>query len=120
MKYLLMVVLLCSFNQARAGAFYTGNEMLELCERYLGETNIENVAKGNICAGYIIGIFDVHDSFVSHGKSKTLWCSPGNINTNQLVRIVTKFMQERPGILHFAADSIIINALSGAFPPPCV
>lgn len=54
-KYLLMIVLLCSVSQVRAiDAFYTGNDLLDYCEAQRGNTGYS--AMRNTCVGYIKGI----------------------------------------------------------------
>jgi len=115
MKYLLTIVLLFSFNQAAALGFLFGNELLERCEAYLSNTD---AAKGNTCWGFVTGVADAHDNFTVWGMSP-LWCQPDNMSTGQLIRIVTKHLQEHPEDLHLAAASLVSNALLLAFPPPC-
>jgi len=119
MKYLLMIVLLFSFSQVRADQvlnFNTGNELLELCEAYLGDETAANIAKGNTCAGYVMGIADVHRAFVGWEAMEQRWCLPENISASQLVRIVTKHLQENPQDLHTGAAYLVANDLSSAFP----
>ena len=119
MKYLLAIVLLFSFNQAMAGqlqSFYIGNELLELCEAYLGGDTVANISKGNTCAGYAMGIVDAHKTFVVWKLIEQQWCTPENMEVVQLVRVVTKKMQENPQTLHLAAGSAVANALILAFP----
>ena len=113
MKYLLMIVLLFSSNQAAAG-FFSGSELLERCEARLSETG--NTARGNTCFGFVVGISDSHDNFTMWGKMSPLWCSPDNVGTDQLIRIVTKYLQEHPESLHLEASSLVSNALNFAFP----
>jgi len=115
MKYLLAIVLLFSFNQVMAGwAFLNGNLLLERCEAYLSDTG--NVAKGNLCFGYVTGIADAHSLFVRWEGLEQKWCMPDNIEGAQLVRVVTKYLQERPEKLHHAADILAGNALVESFP----
>jgi len=117
MKYLLMIVLLFSFNQARAAtveSLYTGNELLDRCEAYLSDTG--SAAKGNTCFGYLAGIADAHDDFVAGGLHGKEWCKPENMKGKQLVRIVTKYLQEHPENLHYTAASLVANAFRKAFP----
>jgi len=117
MKYLLMVVLLFSFSQGGADLIQSlsdGNALLERCEAYLSDTG--SAAKGNVCFGYVTGVVDVHNVFVSNNEMNPFWCAPDGINSSQLVRIVTKYLQEIPEALHFSASSIIIFALRDAFP----
>jgi len=119
MKYLLMVVLLFSFGQARAGQtlnFETGNGLLELCEAYLGDNTAVNIAKGNTCGGYIAGLVDVHKTFVDWKVMEQRWCLPGDMRVSQLVRVVTKHLQEQPQDLHLSASGLVANAFILAFP----
>jgi len=114
MKYLLTIVLLFSFGQARAD-FYSGSQLLEKCEAFLGD-EIANLAKGNTCFGYIGGFSDSHENFVNWGGHRKEWCQPENITGKQLVRVVTKHLQENPQRLHLGASSLVANALGLAFP----
>jgi len=118
MKYLLMVVLLFSFNQAIAAevyAFIDGNDLLETCEAYLSDT--DNAEKGNQCFGYIQGLEDAQTLFVSSKHMKAIWCIPKkNITATQLVRVVTKYLQEHPEELHLSGASTAGVALIDAFP----
>jgi len=114
MKYLLAIVLLFSFNQDAAAGFFTGSELLERCEARLSETG--SVAKGNTCYGFVIGIEDAQDTFTVLGKMSPLWCSPDEVNASQLIRVVTKYLQEHPEELHHSASSLVANALLLAFP----
>ena len=119
MKYLLMIVLLFSFNQARAEqslSFVGGNVLLERCEAYLDGNTSANIAKGNACLGYVTGIADAHNLFISWKHMGQLWCEPENMEGVQLVRVVTKYLQESPQKLHLAADSLVANAIIFAFP----
>jgi len=119
MKYLLMIVLLFSFSQARAEqrqSFYSGNELLEMCEAYLDGGTSTNIAKGNTCFGYVTGISDTHTLFVSWELMEQQWCKPENMQGVQLVRIATKYLQENPQALYLTADSLVATALILAFP----
>ncbi len=112
MKYLLMIVLLCTVSQVRA-TFVSGNTLLEWCEAYINETS---AAKGNNCAVYIEGISDIQSTYAGWGKMKKSFCTPESANISQLVRVVTKHMQEYPEDLHLSASSMVANALIKAFP----
>jgi len=115
MKYLLTIVLLFSFNQVMAtGFFVTGNDLLEWCETYLNDAG--SVAEANICSSYIVGIVDVQSTFVDWKHMESRWCLPANAKGVQLVRVVTKYLQENPQALHKGAGSMVANALGLAFP----
>jgi len=115
MKYLLMIVLLFSFNQVRAvEGFYKGNDLLEECEAYLSDTG--SAAKGNICIGYIMGVVDTHAVVVIWDGSEKRFCLPRSIQSSQLVRVAIKYLKENPQDLHLAATGLVIVALDFAFP----
>jgi len=114
MKYLLTVVLLFSFSQAAALGFISSGDLLEYCEARLSETG--SAAEGNSCYSFVAGISDAHDNFTVLGKMSPLWCLPDNVDTSQLIRVVTKYLQEHPESLHFAASSMVLSALELAFP----
>jgi len=113
MKYLLMIVLLFSFNQAKGEAFLTGSMLLERCEAYLNKTGL---VKGSTCWGYILGVSDAQRNFVEWGEMKPYWCEPDGAGSTQLILIVTKRLQEHPEGLHQSASSLVANVLYTAFP----
>ena len=116
MKYLLMVVLLFSFEQSNAvnvTSYVFGNELLDFCGAGINKTN---ALKGNMCNGYIMGIVDSHAVLSAWDGTEMRFCLPESLVISQLVRIVTKHLQENPGKLHLSAGSLVSNALSLAFP----
>jgi len=114
MKYLLIIVLLFSSGQASAVAFYSGNELLVLCEAHLSDAG--SAAKGNQCISYVAGIADAHSFFVKWAALEQSWCMSIDVDGSQLVRVVTKWLQENPQDLHLSASSLVIEALILAFP----
>jgi hypothetical protein len=115
-KYLLIIVLLCTVSQARAAEmliFHSGNTLLEKCEAYVNKTYI---ATGNVCAGYIEGIVDAHAAYVGWGHMEKKFCIPETVMIDQLVRVVTEDLQDRPEDLHLTGGSLVANALFLAFP----
>jgi hypothetical protein len=112
MKTLLLTILLLSFGQAQA-SFQSGSMLLENCETHINKTS---PTRSHACFGYIEGIADVHTTFSSWKEIDKRWCTPDKINSKQLVRIVVKYLQERPEALHHAAGSLVANALNDAFP----
>jgi len=117
MKYLLMVVLLFSFNQVRADetAFMSGSRLLEYCEAWIHKTD---PSKASSCAGYVQGVSDAHSAFLYWETIEKHYClpAPGIVTVDQLSRIVTKHLQENPKDLHSMAGNLVLNALILAFP----
>jgi len=116
MKYLLMVVLLFSFNQVMAD-FMVGNKLLNACEAQIkGESDQYIVAIA--CVVYILGVVDSHNTLSDSAWEgfEMKFCLPESIDGGQLVRVVTKYLQENPKHLHLGASDMVLNSLSAAFP----
>jgi len=94
--------------------YLSGSKLLEYCEAYLSETG--SAAKGNTCYGFVTGIEDAHYFFTALDEMSPQWCPPDNMTAGQLIRVVTKYLQEHPEKLHFAAAGSVSNALKLAFP----
>ena len=79
MKYLLAIILLFTSLQVFSNGFITGNILLLRCEDYLNKTNI---ATGNTCVGFIMGIDDAHAAFVGWKYFTDRHCTPDKIHTD--------------------------------------
>jgi len=115
MKYLLMVVLIFSFNSTMAvsGKTYeTGSSLLKYCEAYINNTD---AAEGNVCSGYVKGVSDAQSSFVGWGIMEPRWCSPEGVTQVQLMHILIKHLKEHPEQLHQHAGGLTVNAFIEAF-----
>jgi hypothetical protein len=98
------------------GEYYTGNELLEMCNALIDETD---VAKGNVCAGYLQGIVDAHGAFMGHGLCYSLqnhFCLSEGVSSQQLARIAMKYLKSHPEILHSDVAGWVIKAFIEAFP----
>jgi len=114
MKYLLTIVLLFSFNQVMAEYYLDGDGLLKKCEMYNNAQN--NDAISFVCPGYIMGVADEQKTLTYDREMKPYWCVPVNASAGQLVRIVTKHLQENPKDLHLSASGLVSLALIDAFP----
>jgi len=78
----------------------------------------EGLKKALCCigSGYIQGIADAHEQFVSWGIMERKWCMPKGIETAQLIRVVMKYLREHPQDLHLSAGDLTAAALRAAFP----
>jgi len=90
--------------------------LLEVCEMYLGDATVVNIARGNECVGYLGGITGAHRAFVDWKFMERVWCLPKDVDIKQLVRVVTKHLQENPQDLHQDASGQVANAIGLAFP----
>jgi len=107
---LLAFLLVC---HSAYGEYLYGNELLEVCEAFVNNTNFE---KGIACNGYISGVFDAHEIFVDWDDMKPSWCMPDSVTNAQLILIVTKYLQENPNKLRAGASGHVVNALIKTFP----
>ena len=104
----LAVVLLLS-AQSQAG-YYSGSDLLQRCE---SDSNVEF----GMCAGYIMGVVDLQDALLQWSElDEPYFCVPDSANSGQLMKVVTKYLNEGPERLHLAASNSIANALYYAFP----
>lgn len=104
-----LAVLLLLSAQSQAG-FVSGNKLLQTCD------SNENGAL-NSCYGYIAGANDYQQAMVGWGYiDKPPYCLSESVTTDQLVKVVTKYLNERPEKLHLDAGSLVANALNNAFP----
>jgi len=111
---LALLLLLPVSGQGVIMTFYIGSELLGSCEAYLDG----NYGKGNSCADYVMGIYDAHDTFITWGDIKPRWCPPKKMESKQLVRVVTEWLQGNPDKVHFGASGLVRTALMQAFPCP--
>lgn len=66
---------------------------------------------GNFCAGYIHGFLDAH-SFIEEKK----YCLPYPIDTYQIAKVYSKYLEEHPEKLHQNSNITFSEALIGYFP----
>ena len=104
----LAVMLLPAQSQA---TFYDGNALLQKCES-------DSVADYTACAGYIMGIYDYNESMVFLELVTKTFCVPDSATAGQLVKVVTKHLNENPEKLHSSMGVAIevSIALYEAFP----
>jgi hypothetical protein len=94
-------LLVCLPGSAKANGFFTGNDVLINCESKTPD----------LCITYVAG---VHDALFVLKVAP--YCTPDSITPNRLRRAVTKWLQTHPEQLHQPAASLVINALTDAYP----
>lgn len=104
-----------------------GNFLLSECTAAIKMLNKESADRsdGWFCLGYITGFEDGHRSVVfenrrsfKNSNTKMMYCTAEDrkISTEQMIRVVVKFLQDRPTILDFPMSFLTWQALSEAFP----
>lgn len=70
-----------------------------------------------MCAGYVTGLYDYQGMFVAWSYlDEPYFCSPDGAEMSQLVKVVTKYLNEHPEELHLSAGGTVAIALGIAFP----
>ena len=97
--------------QSQAGfTFLNGSQLLQKCES-------DSNAAYETCSGFILGIHDYNEALVGLEILPTkTFCAPLDATAGQLVKVVTKYLNEHPENLHYAAGSEVPVALMEAFP----
>ena len=94
-KFFFLIALLFSLNgYASTFMYQNGNELLK-------KINSSNVSEKLLGTGYIIGVID----------AKLFKCDWTNIQLEQLVDSVKKYLENNPNLRHFNAASIVENVL---------
>lgn len=92
--------------------FWDGYKLKELADAD-DRTNIGNgqpadyVRVGNL-SGFIVGVHDAVEGI--------LVCAPNQVKVGQIVGVVKKHIRENPDKWNQPASTLVINALSSAFP----
>ena len=99
---------------------FTGNDMYESCShalRGLDKTGEYDDHRFGVCAGYISGIVDFHTVLTTvELLPDDLFCLPEGITTAQVIRDVTRYLENNPGKRHELAAYLVIRALLEAYP----
>ena len=127
MKYLVYFVLCWCVVLAVAGEAlaYDGEELLGYCQNALNRPDdnpttkqtLEWIMASGLCRGYTSGVIDA--SLIQQAVAKEqLFCLPEGIKAEQVVQVVTEFLEAHPYALHRNASILTLAALREAFPCP--
>ena len=112
LKIFALVVMLGIVGRVDA-VFFSADEMLMNCES-------ESLDRRNTCLGYLAGVVNAQEDTVKWVDGEEdfpkLFCIPESVRPNQLRKIFIKYANERPEVLHTAADSMVSSAIEGTFP----
>jgi hypothetical protein len=106
-RLLLTAALLLPMTAQAAPSFFTGNTLHSACSVAVGQSAANQMIYGE-CRGYIIG---VSDAFLTKHDE----CAPSTVNTNQLIDLVSDYLEEFPQDRHYSAASIIEGVLEMTF-----
>ena len=105
-----MLFVLMMFSECSSAGFNTGNELAEMMSEAekLDSDNSKDVSEVGGYYGYVTGVADATD----YG----IWCAPSHLKSAQIVKVVSKYLNNNPEKLHLNAAQLVIEALIGAFP----
>ena len=112
MKKIILLLALMMFAEcsyAKTG-FKGGNELAEWMVEY------EKSDNDNSKDPFMVALYDGYVTGVADTLYDISWCSPGNITIGQVLKIVSKYLNNNPENLHFSAYSLVEQALKEAFP----
>lgn len=97
----------------------TGNDLLASCQLGVGVLNGRDIPKGKEvdavqCAYYIEGFLDglsVRDINSPH----EMFCFPAGVTTAQMIRVITKWLEDHPARLHEPAFGLTFLAVQDSF-----
>ena len=107
-KFLLISFLSSSSMSSFAG-WESGNT---LYQKLTSQTLWENA----MATGFIAGVFDGYATEQNWDNQAHYICMPDNATKQQLSDTVKKYLEDNPQDRHFNAASIVLNALSLAYP----
>ena len=104
-----LAVMLLLSAQSQAG-FNDGNTLLRECES-------DSPVKLGLCYGYITGVADYQTTLLNWSDlDGPYFCMTESRSSHQLIKVVTKYLNEHPEELHLSAGGSVGNALHAAFP----
>ena len=109
-RAILLIGLLLPFNTQAAQMFDSGHDLYKNCSQYEKQLG----TSGDFaCMGFVTAVADVLSNNSVDGVRV---CFPQNVNKQQVVLVVAKYLRDQPEALHFSAVSLTVNALQKAFP----
>ena len=87
--------------------YFSGQELLNDC------TSKKALPRG-FCIGFVNGLVN---GYVFSDRN-TYLCPPANSNVGQWERVIIKYLEDNPQMLHEPASVLAINAMFEAFPCP--
>ena len=103
----------------------TGSDLLSYCGLYRNmldgndPRDMEAMSEIMRCVGFLQGIGAVLGEMEASVNTTTAdlgICMPDAASTGQITRVVVKYLEENPALLHLSQDTLAIAALVHAFP----
>ena len=112
MKYIFyFIVSLAMCSNLLAG---DGSELLHICQTYLDEDQMKESISSGFCIGFLHGVSSTTAIFPELFRV----CIPDGVSSDQLVRVVIKYLEDHPAELHEQELVLTVLAFREAFPCP--
>jgi hypothetical protein len=93
----------------------SGKEFLDQCESTSGTVTDQTAVTSVACHAWLSGFADgIQTTEILAGKNVV--CVPQDLNNEQAMRVVIKYMKDHPDQLHLPALALALRALKEAFP----
>lgn len=97
------------------------NQLLRECKAEIRLLDGQSTSAGESlqasdCAGFVRGAVDAYMIMKSLDPKSVDICTQDNVTVGELIRVVSRYMDEHPQQLHFPAAVTIYNAMHTAFP----
>ena len=93
--------------------FLTGQMLYAQCSAKPGEADY--AARSQQCAGYVLGVSDAEQAAQGAGAAQRV-CLPATATAPSLTSTVAAFLEAHPDKRPLAAQDLVIEALSTAYP----
>jgi hypothetical protein len=107
------LLLLAALTPASA---YSGHDLLKSCQESLKPSG--NPIHFGLCFGTVTAVAQMKSTLPSAADTRGLFCPPAEVKNEILVRVVLKYLNDNPKILHFQATDGAFLALADAYPCP--
>jgi hypothetical protein len=112
---LVVLFFILFFGSALCAEAMSGSSLLLECQEFTGQASFRDNPSANTCHSYVLGGHDMIQHFETRNQTKS-YCGPQKPDTYQLALIVKKYLQDNSTSLHHSAASLVVSALSEAYP----
>ncbi|CAI0815540.1 MULTISPECIES: Rap1a/Tai family immunity protein [Serratia] len=103
------------FSSAASAGFYSGSALLSETSGYVknknGSATVAEALDAGMFMGYVAGVFD---TFSMQGNRSI--CPEAGMSVGTASDAVMQYLNEHPEQLHYSAPSVIMLALTAAYP----
>lgn len=113
------VALVGLMASGQAMALGDGSQLASMCRSSIQQVTTfksDDPIGAGTCFGLIEGTVATVLMVDTQNKAKPRFCLPENVNTFQMMKVVVKYLDNNPALLHLNEPSLIIRAVTDAWP----